>query len=406
MYLSNKIKEKIEWEVKNRIQNYFNSKIPISNIELNEKYYTFLNANKFSELVYEPNEEEKQILDLSNNFRHKSLTKYKEKYKNLDFKIGIHIPPFSIAAQSLFGSWIEGLNYMGVKAFNLGWSKEEIKNSIKTNNPNIIISSHHDSYLSNFDWNFIDNYKKRNRCKIFLIVFDPHLYNRKTRTEKFKESKKIGVDTYICFWLEGAKNFFKEYYEEGFNILSIPFSANPLKHYYIPMKKEIDYVFLGTGKGQLDKTFRYMKYFLKVFSDKKYKGIINGPGWYNYDKEFVLQSQFHKYVYALSKIGLNLHISDSMKYYSEVNERTYILGACGIFQLVDKPKALNYLFPKDSIVSAENPKDYYEKFLYYLHNQKARTKYILDGISNVYLKDTIFQRMEKLIKNLLKTLEA
>lgn len=400
MYIIDKAVGKINYEMKNTLQNYLNHKITLENKELNEKYYNFLISGKFSETEYEPNEEEIDIFRLSNNKRNEVLNKYKDKYKGLNLKIGIHIPR-NVAGISLFNNWIEGLNYLGVESFNLGWTKDEVQKTLIEKKPSIIITSHHDEYLEKFDWTFIETYKNKNGCEVVFVVFDPHLYNRELRKEKFLDAKKKGINTYICFWLEGAKNYFKEYYEEGFNVLSIPFSANPLKYYYLPMEKKLDYIFLGTGKGQFDKSYRYIKYFRKIFCNKNFKGIINGPGWYK--KQLILPSNLHSQIYSMGNIGLNLHITDSIKYYSELNERTYILAISGIFQLIDNPRALQYLFPNhDSIVSCNNSFEYYDKFQYYLVHQHERTKYIKNGIDCVYKKDTIFHRMDSLVNKLIK----
>ena len=108
----------------------------------------------------------------------------------------------------------------------------------------------------------------------------------------------------------------------------------------------------------------------------------------------------HKFLYARGKIGINLHIDDSIAWASELNERTYILAACGIPQLVDNAKLLPKRFCDTSLFCAQNPKEYIELFEYMLHNPEECQKRALLALDEVYAKHTTFHRAEDFILQL------
>ena len=103
----------------------------------------------------------------------------------------------------------------------------------------------------------------------------------------------------------------------------------------------------------------------------------------------------------MAVIGINLHLPISLEQVSEVNERTYILACCGLFQLTDAPKSLYQVFKPDAIVSADTPSEYQDKFEYYLRRPEARLPFILKSLEGVYAGHTIFHRMDQFVRKLL-----
>ena len=102
--------------------------------------------------------------------------------------------------------------------------------------------------------------------------------------------------------------------------------------------------------------------------------MLNGPGWKKGDN-YIIPQNLHSKFYSYSKIGLNLHIDLSLKYNSEINERTFILAACGVFQICDNPKSLNDFFRKESIVSAKDSSEYIKFCKHFLVNEEERNSY-------------------------------
>jgi spore maturation protein CgeB len=111
-------------------------------------------------------------------------------------------------------------------------------------------------------------------------------------------------------------------------------------------------------------------------------------------------------MYALGAIGINLHIPVSLDLCSEVNERTFILACCGMFQLCDAPKALRRFFPGIAVPSAENPSEYADMFSYFLKDPEKRLPYQLASLTAVYEGNTIFHRMTRFLDHALFVIKS
>ncbi len=95
-------------------------------------------------------------------------------------------------------------------------------------------------------------------------------------------------------------------------------------------------------------------------------------------------------------------MNEQIEWPCELNERTYILAACKVPQLLDNPALLKYRFNEGSYFSASNPKDYLDLMKYMLQNTNdviSRTEKMYEEVIN---KHTTFHRMENFISFLNK----
>jgi hypothetical protein len=305
----------------------------------------------------------------------------------------------SIAGRSVFCGWIEGLQAMGVEAKELTWNTDTTR-EIQSFQPNVLLTSDYSIYTQQFDWNFIQAYRKQ-RPLVLILTASPESDGNTPNIPRLEQAKRWGVSFYVSFreptYILSQLTDWSSY---GFDVLSLPFSASPLQYYYVPnQSKVIDYIFLGSINPP--KLSAYVHYWLPIV--RHYSGLINGPGWGQ--DGLILDRPLHRLIYSIAKIGLNLHIPVSLESFSEINERTYILACCGLFQLVDKPKSLSTLYGPDDIVCAEAPSDYVDKFRYYLEHAEQRIPYIIKGLHSVYNGHTIFHRMDALMHRITKALK-
>jgi len=100
-----------------------------------------------------------------------------------------------------------------------------------------------------------------------------------------------------------------------------------------------------------------------------------------------------------------LHIDDSIDWASELNERTYILAACGVPQLIDNAKLLDGRFSKQAIFKAKNPHVYANMFEYMLNNKDECQKRAIKAMEEVFDKHTTFHRAEGFILELIRLKE-
>ena len=145
-----------------------------------------------------------------------------------------------------------------------------------------------------------------------------------------------------------------------------------------------------------DKQKRYSEWLTQIFTS--YPGFLDGPGWIKL-KSYAPKAA-HRYLYARAKVGINLHIEDSIDYASELNERTYILAACGIPQLIDNPKLLKNRFSDGAMFHAKSPKEYLDLFNYILTSPEDAQARVALSLEEVYGKHTTFHRAESFVKQL------
>ena len=359
------------------------------------KFNSIRASDTLSHLKFEVDDQQNIISELSRNLRQNTLSTYKDRFKDIHLKIMIHTPDeFSMGGQSVFENWVEGLNYMGVKTISLPWNQPQ-NNVIKFFKPDLILTSDHPKYLNQIDWDFIKYFRMEHECLFVLTASHEEDGNTPNRI-RLEEAKKHDVDFFVSFQNEQhLSNNYHEWKDFGYNILSIPFSGNPITYYYPgTLNQKYDFSFLGSTNP--DKAYRYFKYFSRIL--QLYKGIIIGPGW-KFNKETTLKKNLHSNFYHSANIALNLHIPSQIDNNTELNERTYSIACCGVFQLIDNPKSLLSLFEDpNKIASASSPKEYIELFEYFLNNPQKKTSYILYALEQVYSKHTIFHRMSTFIE--------
>ncbi len=336
--------------------------------------------------------------------RQKVLKEFKDKYKKeVGIRILVHLPSKSISpgGYSLFKNLSDSLSFLGIptKTILVG---ENISNTFETFLPTVFISSDDKSYLDKINWQYIKKYREDHDLKIGLTA-SIEAYGNTSLKDRLDWAKKHNIDFYYSFRSKEYLNNridYKPFFEYGYKIITVEFGANPLLYFPLPnIKKDINFVFLASSNA--DKQKRYFEWLPNIVN--KYSGFIDGPGW---NKISNWSSQpTHKYLYARAKIGINLHIDDSINWASELNERTYILAACGVSQLVDNAKLLDDRFSDKSVFKAKDPIEYSKIFKYMLDNPRECDKRALCALEEVFDRHTTFHRAEKFIVELKKSKE-
>jgi hypothetical protein len=334
--------------------------------------------------------------------------KIEEKYLNLyetkkHIRILIHLPPSNVSpgGNSLFSNMIESLNFIGISTKEYQWC-DNLNQILTEFKPTIFLTSDHHSYLNRIDWNSISKYKQKYSLKIGLTASLEEQGNTPL-ADRLKWAKKTNVDFYYSFQNPQYFNTleaYKPFLDAGYSIYSIEFGVNPLHYYPLPApQKDLNYVFLASSNP--DKWNRYFRYLPRIFT--KYPGFINGPGWRN-DNKLPFNPDRDRYIYSRGKIGINLHIDESINYPCELNERTYMLAACGIPQLVDNPKLISTYFNKDCCFIGKTPEEYFELFEYILDNPDEGDKRASESVKQVFMNYTTFHRAESFVLQLSKEL--
>jgi len=190
----------------------------------------------------------------------------------------------------------------------------------------------------------------------------------------------------------------KEWVSIGLDIISIPFGFNPLLYYPMDNEEIYDFFFVGTNSiFKIDQTDRYLR---PIIGNERFFGILRGTYWDDEDAFGVreLDPPDSRIFYSRSKINLNYHLEAQKLFDSEINERTFVISACGGFQLVDNPKALARFYSTEDMAVAVDEKDYLEKFEYYLNKPDERHEIGMNALIKSYKnKYSLFHRIESIL---------
>lgn len=331
------------------------------------------------------------------HLRESSLQVNKNKHSRQPFKFFIQLPEasFSMGGHSWFYSLGMSLKHQGVEV-DFFWGKN-FKFNFNSEVENIIISSYNNLYLDFLNQSFIINASSQFRIRVGF-TFPNHEDNQEIITDFIKNFKIFpNIFFYTFYDLEFFQNsiFRKTLNYYNIPIYSLPFGANPIYHFPAPYKQDkIDYIFLGSAN--YEKVDRYYQYFFPIIN--KFKGYIGGPGW-DWEPEFTYNPKRDKYMYASAKVGLNLHIDNQIHYATELNERTYILSACGQSQIIDNAALLSKMFNSYFSPSSDSS-DYFSKISDIVSSYPNYNN-IRELMKYTFMYHLTFNRTDVFINNLL-----
>ena len=327
------------------------------------------------------------------------------KYTNLNpLRILVHLPAWRVSpgVHSAFNNFVIASTFMGIEARFLGWD-ENVERWLEDFKPNVLMTCDYRLFLERINWEEVLRYRRKNTLKIGLSA-ELEEDGNTALSGRLRWAKEHHVDFYHTFRCQDyitERTDYKEFFDEGYDIFSLEFGANPLLHYPIPnIKRDLNFAFLASRNPA--KIPRYFSFLGKIL--QAYPGFVDGPGW-GFSNSDHFWCDRDRYIYARSKVGINLHIENQIQWASELNERTYILAACGIPQLVDHPKLLDSRFGPDSFFVAENPEEYYCLFEEILLNGEEAERRALKAQQITLEKHTVFHRTEEFILKLMKWCE-
>jgi hypothetical protein len=331
---------------------------------------------------------------------HEVKQRYKGRFsKQENVRILVHLPSWgtSPGGYSVYSNLLQALEFIGVPVMALEWD-QPVEPLLESFRPTVFITSDHDSYLKRIKWDALATYRKRNLLNVGLTA-SLEEYGNTPLPRRLEWAKKNHINFYYSFrspeYLERRKEY-QLYYERGYRIYSIEFGANPLTYYPVPgFKRDINYAFLASTNP--DKWARYSDYLTSIF--RRYPGFIDGPGW-SMIGNFKFNANRDRYIYSRAKIGINLHIENQVNQASELNERTYMLAACGVPQLIDNPMLLNSRFTPGCFFTADDPRDYEDLFDDLIRKPEMATTRTLQAQREVFEKHTTLQRAERFVLDL------
>lgn len=343
-----------------------------------------------------------QSYSLTQSIRDEFINKYSSCG---NIRILLHVPPSDLSpgGYSLFKNLMSSLQYIGISARALYWD-ESIDEVLSEFKPSVLLTSDAGSYLERINWKDVDRYRISNQLLIGLTASIEE-YGNTPVLDRLDWASKRGVNFYYSFRSKEyvhSREAYRPFHERGYEVISVEFGANPLIHYAPPaIERNIDFSFLGSINPE--KWGRYILYLNSIFS--RYVGFVDGPGW-SFARDFNFSPARDRFIYARTKVGLNLHIDNQISWPCELNERTYMLAACGVPQLVDRPGLISSRFSDDCFFIADNPKHYEELFVHILSNPDEAERRALKAQREVLASHTTFHRAETLVQALSRQFES
>ncbi len=337
------------------------------------------------------------IYDQAYHIRQKKMEEQSRKHAFSSFAFIFHLPgaAFSMGAHSWFSSIMMGMQYQGIDVSSF-WHRDKQPRLMK-DKINFIITGYSQTYIEQINWDYLKSEREKGvKCVVlFSIPLNQHsIQVMKDMQAAYDTFCSVQFYTFHDHNFEPYDGFKADCKHHGFVVYHIPFAANPLFHFSSPViSEELDYVFLGSAN--FDKINRYNIFFNKLIHH--YVGLIDGPGW-PWSSKFQYASSIDKYIYAQSKIALNLHIDEQIREPRELNERTYILAACGITQVIDNPAILKNKMPLLNATCSDT--DYYSDFYRLLNSSERKAEDALRLIEYIYDQETVFDRINSLMEKI------
>ena len=297
-------------------------------------------------------------------------------YSHSEIRVLLH-QPNNGALKYLMQSWQEVLTHMGIKTDVLQWN-ENTRDKFSAFQPDVFISVNETAYLEQIDLGCIEEWRKYNGMKYGLILS----YDRPANNSDFQ----------ITFHRNPQKH--SELSKTHLPLISLPFAANPLKHFMRPGRAIWDYFFVGTNSDFKQKeTDQFLSPILQ-----NHNGILAGVNWNRGLSELSIDET--PFFYSFAKICPNYHVARQIEEYNEVNERAFIIPACGGFQITDNPKAMKDCFSDNEMAVAHSSREYQEMFRHFLTHDEERTAFIQNGMRRVFHEHTLFHVLTRLAEHL------
>ena len=318
---------------------------------------------------------------------------YNEMFAKKEYKALI-LSPSNGAWLYVFQSWQQCLQHMGIET-EICFTMEGMPYDEKYI---LFISIADDVYL-----NLIESYAWIGRIPFRIGLPSSATISGGEEQQELKLIERVKyskIFNYFCspFNDNGIERLLYRWVSAQIPILSIPYGFNPLIHYPVVPLKELEKPFFFVGSNSRLKQKDTEEYLVPIL--KRFEGSLFGTGWGNKVFEYPMENVREQY--ASAKISLNYHLNLQKKVNCEVNERTFIICACGGFQLVDNPKALYALYNDNELAIAKEPIEYKDMFEYYLGEELLRNEIAYNGMLRTYRsKYSLFSHLEKMIKQII-----
>lgn len=290
-------------------------------------------------------------------------------------KIVLHHPNNG-AVNYMFEGWKKTFNEMGINTISVPLGED-----VLLAKPTILITVAHPSFYCFLDSKRLYEYNKTHG----LII--AHIVDRDFSTKISRIAPGIKIDAILNYSINQQDPIIDDGLINS-RIFEVPFGV--ASYHCMPTIENQKYISFFAGTKSLRKEQDMQLGFSSILN-KYHDDILKiGSGW---SKQDIHPSELGMY-HATSIINLNFHRDFQLNSKNEVNERTFIIPACGGFELTDRPKALSHFLNDEEVCSIDTTKDsFLDAFEYYLTQPDKRLDYVLKGMKKVWDEHTLYSRL-------------
>ncbi len=338
-----------------------------------------------------------QIVSAAQTYRTQLFADNKDIHKDKHHRILFQIPPSGVGVV-WFYDLIQCFRYSGIECQTVKWDDSDFKQIWEDFLPTIFITLDSPEVLKSLDLEYIKAYKEEHSClRLFTPItkesFPTNLMSKMDEWRLDLASRGLSADAYFSMMVEDHfRLFFREWYDLGFQYLSLPNACNPFRHYPEEAEKDADYfVVTSYSLQRAEITKRYLE---NIF--RSYYGLWGGERW-KFGVGRISRSELRGY-YARARISPHPLMPFLIEYPAETSERSFSSIACGAFQITHRTPVTGRFFAEDELVCVDDEKEFVDAFDHYISRPDERNQIVLNGIDRVFKEHTYFHRIDQLVR--------
>lgn len=331
--------------------------------------------------------------------------KYADRYSDRDdlrFLFNM-ISPEGGAQHFYFLDLAQCLQHAGVKVHLHTASAENLEQVLSDFRPNVFITGDGPSITQTLDTEALARYKERHGlARLFVPYYSSPLPKAGKASPSKESSQRMSLhrngrlaDAFICYFEDVFWDVFCEARNNtGLDYFSVPFAANPLRHYPTRVGRDLDWAIATANTDLGDRAKLTLEYMSRII--RKYHGAIVGYRW-GKGIGSVPADQIAEF-FSRARISPNIAAKSNVRYHLDCGAKVHELSAMGIFQLASEMQVLRKYYSADEIVAVRNPDEFNALFDYFVHKPEVRLMYVKNSLRRTLAENTYFHRIEKLIE--------
>jgi hypothetical protein len=202
------------------------------------------------------------------------------------------------------------------------------------------------------------------------------------------------ADAFIGYFEDVFWNHFcRPWHASGLNYYSLPFAANPCRHYPLLRRKEYDWG-IATANGDVgERAALTLRYMARIID--KHHGVIAGYNWGKGTAPVPL-SRIAEF-FSRVRISPNLANAANVSFPLDCGAKVHELSAMGVFQLSTETEALRKYYSPTEVVGFRSKAEFDALFEYFLDKPQVRQMYVKNGMTRTLAENTYFQRIDSLV---------